>query len=311
MTSLPGVFAGGDIVRGAATVILAMGDGKRAAGAIERYLVRVAGIAGDRRNRRGSRYHGRLISRRPGVTTAPGRGITGPGPSCPRRRCAICGSASIRRDAREPISCWATARRACTLNGLKRDASPGGRQVGRVRTSGGRQVGRVRTSGGRQVGRVRTSGARSGRYARRPAAHAWRSSGAPAACGAGCFPGHRPTWPSVATGQECTPGVTRPGGLRVTARAAASDEPPPGGPGGPADALHGDALLGHRVTVTKRHRAVLERVDVHGHAPGRADLVLAPVELADGGRVVVDRHHVPPQVVLDPVAQLHDLRAAS
>jgi glutamate synthase (NADPH/NADH) small chain len=38
MTSLPGVFAGGDIVRGAATVILAMGDGKRAAGAINDYL---------------------------------------------------------------------------------------------------------------------------------------------------------------------------------------------------------------------------------------------------------------------------------
>jgi glutamate synthase (NADPH) small chain len=38
MTSLPGVFAGGDIVRGSATVILAMGDGKRAAGAIDRYL---------------------------------------------------------------------------------------------------------------------------------------------------------------------------------------------------------------------------------------------------------------------------------
>jgi len=32
MTSLPGVFAGGDIVTGAATVILAMGAGKRAAG---------------------------------------------------------------------------------------------------------------------------------------------------------------------------------------------------------------------------------------------------------------------------------------
>ena len=31
MTSMPGVFAGGDIVRGAATVILAMGDGKRSA----------------------------------------------------------------------------------------------------------------------------------------------------------------------------------------------------------------------------------------------------------------------------------------
>ena len=31
MTSYPGVFAGGDIVTGAATVILAMGAGRRAA----------------------------------------------------------------------------------------------------------------------------------------------------------------------------------------------------------------------------------------------------------------------------------------
>jgi glutamate synthase (NADPH/NADH) small chain len=38
MTSIPGVFAGGDIVRGAATVILAMGDGKRAAQGIDAYL---------------------------------------------------------------------------------------------------------------------------------------------------------------------------------------------------------------------------------------------------------------------------------
>jgi glutamate synthase (NADPH) small chain len=38
MTNLPGVFAGGDIVRGAATVILAMGDGKRAARAIHAHL---------------------------------------------------------------------------------------------------------------------------------------------------------------------------------------------------------------------------------------------------------------------------------
>ena len=38
MTSKPGVFAGGDIVRGAATVILAMGDGKRAAGSIDTFL---------------------------------------------------------------------------------------------------------------------------------------------------------------------------------------------------------------------------------------------------------------------------------
>jgi glutamate synthase (NADPH/NADH) small chain len=41
MTSLPGVFAGGDIVRGAATVILAMGDGKRTARAIDSYLAAV------------------------------------------------------------------------------------------------------------------------------------------------------------------------------------------------------------------------------------------------------------------------------
>jgi glutamate synthase (NADPH/NADH) small chain len=38
MTSITGVFAGGDIVRGSATVILAMGDGKRAAVAIDAYL---------------------------------------------------------------------------------------------------------------------------------------------------------------------------------------------------------------------------------------------------------------------------------
>jgi NADPH-dependent glutamate synthase beta subunit-like oxidoreductase len=37
-TSLPGVFAGGDIVTGAATVILAMGAGRRAAKAIGAYL---------------------------------------------------------------------------------------------------------------------------------------------------------------------------------------------------------------------------------------------------------------------------------
>ena len=48
MTSMPGVFAGGDIVRGAATVIFAMGDGERAAAAIEHYLERVADIASAR-----------------------------------------------------------------------------------------------------------------------------------------------------------------------------------------------------------------------------------------------------------------------
>jgi glutamate synthase (NADPH/NADH) small chain len=37
-TSMPGVYAGGDIVRGAATVILAMGDGKKSAAAIDQYV---------------------------------------------------------------------------------------------------------------------------------------------------------------------------------------------------------------------------------------------------------------------------------
>ncbi len=37
-TNLPGVFAGGDIVTGAATVILAMGAGKKAAQAMDRWL---------------------------------------------------------------------------------------------------------------------------------------------------------------------------------------------------------------------------------------------------------------------------------
>ncbi len=37
-TSKPGVFAGGDIVTGAATVILAMGAGRKAAAAIDEYL---------------------------------------------------------------------------------------------------------------------------------------------------------------------------------------------------------------------------------------------------------------------------------
>jgi len=44
MTSLPGVFAGGDIVTGSATVILALGAGRRAAGGMLEYLgIRPAG----------------------------------------------------------------------------------------------------------------------------------------------------------------------------------------------------------------------------------------------------------------------------
>jgi len=40
MTSIPGVFAGGDIVLGAATVILAMGEGRRAAAGINAYIAK-------------------------------------------------------------------------------------------------------------------------------------------------------------------------------------------------------------------------------------------------------------------------------
>ena len=39
-TNIPTIFAGGDIVRGGATVILAMGDGRRAAAAMDEYLKR-------------------------------------------------------------------------------------------------------------------------------------------------------------------------------------------------------------------------------------------------------------------------------
>jgi glutamate synthase (NADPH/NADH) small chain len=38
MTSIPGLFAGGDIVRGGATVILAMGDGRDAAKGMHTYI---------------------------------------------------------------------------------------------------------------------------------------------------------------------------------------------------------------------------------------------------------------------------------
>jgi glutamate synthase (NADPH/NADH) small chain len=44
MTSLPGVFAGGDIVTGAATVILAMGAGKKASEGIDAYLKETVGV---------------------------------------------------------------------------------------------------------------------------------------------------------------------------------------------------------------------------------------------------------------------------
>src|SRR4051812_9801238 len=73
------------------------------------------------------------------------------------------------------------------------------------------------------------------------------------------------------------------------------------------DTLEGDALLRHRVAVADRRGPVLERIDIDGHAPRRADLVLAPIQLADRGRVVIDRHDVLLEIGEEPVAQLDDL----
>jgi glutamate synthase (NADPH/NADH) small chain len=42
MSSLPGVFAAGDVVRGASLVVWAIRDGRDAADAIDRYLQRRA-----------------------------------------------------------------------------------------------------------------------------------------------------------------------------------------------------------------------------------------------------------------------------
>ena len=46
LTSREGVYAGGDAVTGAATVILAMGAGKHAAKAIDEYIMEMANVGG-------------------------------------------------------------------------------------------------------------------------------------------------------------------------------------------------------------------------------------------------------------------------
>src|SRR5205814_8526423 len=57
-----------------------------------------------------------------------------------------------------------------------------------------------------------------------------------------------------------------------------------------ADPLHRHSLLGHRIAIAHRHGPVLERIDVDRDAPRRPDLVLATIQLADRGGVVVDGH---------------------
>jgi glutamate synthase (NADPH/NADH) small chain len=44
-TDIPMIFAGGDIVRGGATVILAMGDGRKAAASMHAWLQGKSGVS--------------------------------------------------------------------------------------------------------------------------------------------------------------------------------------------------------------------------------------------------------------------------
>src|SRR5438093_4442726 len=76
---------------------------------------------------------------------------------------------------------------------------------------------------------------------------------------------------------------------------------------GSLDVVEWDAVLGHRIAIADRGRAVLQGLDVDRDAPRRADLVLAPIQLADRRGVVVDRHEVFGEIVAKAVGQLDDL----
>ena len=60
-----------------------------------------------------------------------------------------------------------------------------------------------------------------------------------------------------------------------------------------------DAHLLERVAVAQRHCAVLHRLVVHGHPPGRADLVLAAIALADRAAGVELGRHQLAQLLVD------------
>src|SRR4029079_3796994 len=74
------------------------------------------------------------------------------------------------------------------------------------------------------------------------------------------------------------------------------------------DAAEWNSLVRSRVPFAAGDRAVLERVDVDGHAPRRPDLVLAAGELPDRGRVVADGHSGLSQVGAELPAQVDDFR---
>src|SRR5437879_13730359 len=54
----------------------------------------------------------------------------------------------------------------------------------------------------------------------------------------------------------------------------------------------GDADLRHGIALPDRHGLILERLEVHGDAEGRPDLVLAAIAPADRLRLVVCGHEV-------------------
>jgi glutamate synthase (NADPH) small chain len=87
-TNLPGVFAGGDIVTGGATVILAMGAGRRAARSIATYL------SGGKRWPVTAEDVARFQARPPPAVPAPAApapaGATAVGPEAPGRACPRC-----------------------------------------------------------------------------------------------------------------------------------------------------------------------------------------------------------------------------
>src|SRR3954469_4418906 len=76
---------------------------------------------------------------------------------------------------------------------------------------------------------------------------------------------------------------------------------------GALHAVERDPLLGHRVPITQGDGVVLEGFDVDRHAPWRPDLILAPIELADRRRVVVDGEDVAGKVRAQRMAQRDDL----
>ncbi len=102
-TSLPGVFAGGDIVTGGATVILAMGAGRRAAKGIATYL---------QKGKKWPLSREDLVTFTPPTPTSSGEGALATGPQTPAAREAghVCPKCHRPLEGDEAYICCAEAR---------------------------------------------------------------------------------------------------------------------------------------------------------------------------------------------------------